>query len=86
MALMYIHECDVCLDTGCTKHISIYMFNTVEPRYNEDLGTMKITLYRFLDIRVKKQRNIKNWEQQNYLVIRGFCYIRPLYNEVPLYL
>ena len=36
-------------------------------------------------IRVKKQRNIKNWDQQNYLVIRGFCYIRPLYNEVPLY-
>ena len=36
-------------------------------------------------IRVKKQRNIKSWDQQNYLVIRGFCYIRPLYNEVPLY-
>ena len=25
-----------------------------------------------------KQRNIKSWNQQNYLVIRGFCYIRPL--------
>ena len=36
-------------------------------------------------IRVKKQRNIKSWGQQNYLVIRGFCYIRPLYNEVALY-
>ena len=36
-------------------------------------------------IRVKKQRNIKSWDQQNYLVIRGFCYIRPRYNEVPLY-
>ena len=36
-------------------------------------------------IRVQKQRNIKSWDQQNYLVIRGFCYIRPLYNEVPLY-
>ena len=23
---------------------------------------------------------------ENYLVIRGFCYIRPLYNEVPLYM
>ena len=34
---------------------------------------------------VKKQRNIKSWDQQNYLVIRGFCYIRPLYNEIPLY-
>ena len=60
---------------------------TVEPRYNEVLGTMKITLLYQVShyIRVKKQRNIKNWDQQNYLVIRGFCYIRPLYNEVPLY-
>ena len=33
----------------------------------------------------KKTKNIKSWDQQNYLVIRGFCYIRPLYNEVPLY-
>ena len=60
----------------------IVQCNTVEPRYNEVLGTMKITsLYQG-----KKQRNIKSWDQQNYLVIRGFCYIRPLYNEVPLYL
>ena len=53
----------------------------------EVLGTMKITLlYQVsLYIRVKKQRNIKSWDQQNYLVIRGFCYIRPRYNEVPLY-
>ena len=60
--------------------------HTVEPHYNEVLGTMKITLlYQVSHIRVKKQRNIKSWDQQNYLVIRGFCYIRPLYNEVPLY-
>ena len=26
------------------------------------------------------------WDHQNYLAIRGFCYIRPLYNEVPLYM
>ena len=59
----------------------------MEPHYNEVLGTMKITsLYQvFHYIGVKKQRNIKSWDQQNYLVIRGFCYIRPLYNEVPLY-
>ena len=59
--------------------------STVEPRYNEVLGTMKITLLYEVShyIRVKK-RNIKSWDQQNYLVIRGFCYIRPLYNEVPL--
>ena len=62
--------------------------NTVEPRYNKDLGTMKITLLYQVShyIRVKKQRNIKSWDQQNDLVIRGFGYIRPLYNEVPLYI
>ena len=61
---------------------------TVEPLYNEVLGTMKITLLYQVShyIRVKKQRNIKSWDQQNYLVIRGFCYIRPPYNEVPLYM
>ena len=60
---------------------------TVEPLYNEVLGTMKITLLYQVShyIRVKKQRNIKSWDQQNYLVIGGFCYIRPRYNEVPLY-
>ena len=47
---------------------------TVEPRYNEVLGTMKITLLYQVShyIRVKKQRNIKSRDQQNYLVIRGF--------------
>ena len=61
---------------------------TVKPHYNEVLGTMKITLLYQVShyIRVKKQRNIKSWDQQNYLVTKGFCYIRPLYNEVPLYL
>ena len=59
----------------------------MEPRYNEVLGTMKITLLYQVShyIRVKNPRNIKRWDQQNYLVIRGFCYIRPFYNEVPLY-
>ena len=48
---------------------------------------MKITLLYQVShyIRVKEQRIIKSWDQQNDLVIRGFCYIRPLYNEVPLY-
>ena len=55
--------------------------------YNEVLGTMKMTLLYQVShyIRVKKNIYIKSWDQQNYLVIRGFCYIRPLYNEVPLY-
>ena len=82
---MYCHIVTVFIQTGqCT----------VEPRYNEVLGTMKnylvisgFSLYQVSHyIRVKKQRNMKSWDQQNYLVIRGFCYIRPLYNEVPLYI
>ena len=65
----------------------LVFFGTVEPRYNKVPGTAKITLlYRVSHyIRVKKQRHKKRWDQQNYLVIREFCYIRPLYNEVPLY-
>ena len=45
---------------------------TVEPCYNEVLGTMKITLLYQVShyIRVKKQRNIKSWDQKNYLVIK----------------
>ena len=27
---------------------------------------------------------MKSWDQQNYLVIKRVCDIRPLYNEVPL--
>ena len=48
---------------------------------------MKITLlYRVSHIG-KKQRNIKSWDYQITLLkkIRGFCYIQPLYNKVPLY-
>ena len=60
--------------------------NTVEPRYNEALGTMEFTLLYQVShyIRVKKLRNIKCWNLQTYLVIAGFCCIRPLYNEVSL--
>ena len=50
------------------------------------LGPWKLPCYNQVShyIRVKKQRNIKSWDQ--HLVIKGFYYIRPLYNEVPLYL
>ena len=65
------------------KLYSYVQWNLVITR---SLGPWKLPCYiRFLIISGgKKQRNIKNWDQQNYLVIRGFCYIRPLYNEVPL--
>ena len=55
--------------------------STVEPHYNKVLGTMKFTLLYQVShyIRVKKLRNIKSWDQ--HLVIRGFCYIRPLYRN-----
>ena len=53
---------------GLGLNIEFDVFSTVEPRYNKDLGTMKMTLYQ-----VKKQRNIESWDQQNYLVTRGFC-------------
>ena len=44
----------------------------MKPCYNEDLGTMKITLLYQVShyIRVKKRK--KSWDQQNDLVIRGF--------------
>ena len=75
-----IHSTKIC----CTLKPS-----TVEPRYNEDLGTMEIALLHVYPvspyIRVKKQQNTKSWDQQNYLVITVFCYIQTLYNKVPLY-
>ena len=33
----------------------------------------------------KMQRNFELWDQENYFVISGFCYISVLYNESPLY-
>ena len=33
----------------------------------------------------KKTKKYKELGPANYLVIRGFCYIRPRYNKVPLY-
>ena len=72
-------------EMGMEKNILLYSGTSLT--YNEVPGTIKITLLYQVShyIRVKKQRNIKSWDQQNYLVIRGFYYIRPLYNEVPLY-
>ena len=57
------------------QRASDFILYTVEPRYNEVLGTTKITLLYQVShyIRVKKLRNIKSWDQQKYLVIRGYC-------------
>ena len=72
-----IQRCSVVVNQKST----ITVQSTVEPHYNEVLGTMKITLLYQVShyIRVKKKIYIKSWDHQNYLVIRGFCYIRPLY-------
>ena len=57
--------------------------DTVEPRYNKDFGTMKITLLCQVSsyIRVTKARNVKSWDQQNYLVISDLFIMM----DVPLY-
>ena len=59
-----------------TFNIDQSSHDTVEPRYNEVLGTMKITLLYQVShyIRVKKQRNRESWDQQKYLVKRVLLY------------
>ena len=60
---------------------------TVGPRCGEVLGAMRVALlYRVSHcVRVKGQRGIGGWGRQDYLVMGGFCCIRPLCDEVPLY-
>ena len=58
----------LCLNSGLLSYIHVVLVQiirnkcTVEPLYNEVLGTMKITLLYQVShyIRVKKQRNIKS--------------------------
>ena len=72
----YIKRLDIITKPSYNKVILLVpALYTVEARYNEDLGTIKITLLYQVShyIRVKKQRNIKSWDQQNCLVITGFC-------------
>ena len=54
------------------------------------LGPWKLPCYKIIGFSLyqgtKTKKYIKSWDQQNYLVIRGFCYISDLFNnEVPLY-
>ena len=47
---------------------------------------MEITLLYQGNKEAKQQKNTKSWDQQNYLVVKGFRYIkRALYKKVPLY-
>ena len=60
--------------TGRTYCIKLW--STVEPRYNEDLGTRHenyLVISGFSLHQGKKKGNIKSWDQQNHLVIlEGF--------------
>ena len=54
-------ECSLALCSGLTMYFTRTgreVSNTVEPRYNEVLGTVKITL-------------LYPWDRENYLVISG---------------
>ena len=55
----------------------------MEPCYNEDLLLKPWRLPCLSGFSLYQGKKLRNW--QSYLVIRWFCYIRPLYNEVPLY-
>ena len=61
--------------------------DTVEPRYNEVLGTMKITLlYQvscYIRVKTKKYKELGPAKLPCYK--RVLLYIRPLYNKVSLY-
>ena len=63
---------------------------TVEPRYfsAKFLGTMKITLLYQVShyIRVKRKKKYKELGPAKLPCYNRVCYIRPLYNEVPLYI
>ena len=72
--LMEIHSNPPILYYG----FNFFRNNTVKPLYNEVLGTMKITLLYQVSHYIRVKKHIKSWDQQNYLVIRGFCYISDL--------
>ena len=64
--------------------------STVEPLYNKVLGPSKLPCYITLLILSGKKKEEEKYMYKelgpaNYLFIRGFSYIRPLYNKVPLY-
>ena len=63
------------------------MNNTVEPLYNEVLGTMKITLLYQVShyIRVKKTKKYKELGPAKLPCYKRILLYISLYNEVPLY-
>ena len=59
--------------------------SAVKPRYSKDLGTMKIILLYRVSCYIRVKKRYKELDHEKTLVIKGFCYMRSLYNEVPLY-
>ena len=65
--------------------------NTVEPRYNEVLGTTENCPCYIQVSALYQGKKTKKYKEQGLQQIlpcykRVFAYIRPLYNEVPLYI
>ena len=70
--VVIVHMCDALMQqvvslnaTSAYFSMDHHKISTVEPHYNEDLGTMEITLLYQVSpyIRVKKQGNIRSWDQ-----------------------
>ena len=73
-------------DIICSS-LSLGYCSTVKPPYNKDLGTMKISLFKYQFSHYIRIKSMKYKEQGPAKVpsYNRVCYIRPLYNEVPLY-
>ena len=59
----------------------------MEPHYDEVLGAMGVALLCRVShcVGVKGQGSIGSWDRQGGRLVGGFCDIRPLYDEVPLF-
>ena len=85
LCVAYIHKCILCISVTVSKlvslnllYISLVTISTVEP-HDKELGTMKISLFRLVISGILLQRNTKSWNQENYIVMKGFCYISNLF-------
>ena len=73
----------ICVSDTCMSSVKI----TVVPRCSGVLGAMEVALlYRVSHcVRARRQGGVEGWGQRGCLVVGGFCCIRPLCDEVPLY-
>ena len=69
-----------------SKQVPLY-YQYSRPHYSEDLGDLDnhlLVISGFLTYQGKTKK-YKELEPANYIIIRGFCYIRAPYNDAPLY-